>query len=46
MSYIKGWNYALDRAITIIKENLGVDRNTNEVIQLLNKEKVDLSYEN
>ena len=40
MSYIKGWNYALDKAITIIRENLGVDNSTNKVIQLLKKEKV------
>lgn len=40
MSYIKGWNYALDKAITIVRENLGIDNTTNKVIHLLNNEKV------
>lgn len=44
MSYIKGWNYALDKAIKIVKENLGVDNLTNKVIQKLKEEKV--YYEN
>ena len=43
MSYIRGWNYALDKAITIIKEELGVDNITNKVIQKLKEQKV---YEN
>ena len=40
MSYIKGWNYALDKAITIIKEELGVDSITNKIIQKLKEQKV------
>lgn len=40
MSYIKGWNYALDKAIDIIKEELGVDNLTNKVIQKLKEQKV------
>ena len=43
MSYIKGWNYALDRAIEEIKVHLGVDKSTNKVIQKLKELKV---YEN
>lgn len=43
MSYIKGWNYALDKAITIIKEELGMDNLTKEIIQKLKEQKV---YEN
>lgn len=40
MSYIKGWNYALNKAIDIIKEELGVDNLTNKVIQKLKEQKV------
>ena len=40
MSYIKGWNYALDKAIDIIKENLGVDSSTTKVIEKLKEQKV------
>lgn len=40
MSYIKGWNYALDKAIDIIKENLGVDNSTIKVIEKLKEQKV------
>ena len=40
MSYLKGWNYALDRAIEEIKITLGVDKSTNEVIQKLKELKV------
>ena len=40
MSYIKGWNYALDKAIDIIKENLGVDSLTKDVIQKLKEQKI------
>lgn len=45
MSYIKGWNYALDKAITIISEELGIDNLTNKVIQRIKNEKVT-EYEN
>lgn len=43
MSYIKGWNYALDRAIEEIKKTIGVDSITNKCIQKLKELKV---YEN
>ena len=43
MSYIRGWNYALDRAIEEIKIYLGVDKSTNEVIERIKGLKV---YEN
>ena len=40
MSYIKGWNCALDKAIDIIKENLGVDNLTIKIIEKLKEQKV------
>ena len=43
MSYIKGWNYALDKAITIISEELGINNLAKEIIQKLKEQKV---YEN
>lgn len=39
----KDWNNALDKAIDIIKENLGINNLTNNVIQEIKKLKI---YEN
>lgn len=39
MSYIKGWNYALDKAITIIQQNLKTN-DSEKIVELLRKEKV------
>lgn len=43
MSYIRGWNCALNRAIEEIKVYLGTDKSTNEIINKLKELKV---YEN